>query len=420
MNITIIICSVSILLITLLYVVYRRREGMVCGEVCAIYCSAIAYIDQLCEINSTILKSWHHYMLKKEAYGDKSYHAEKKMTEEIIFRKNEIEQLSQNNLRLTFQPSIMKSVMLHKHKLTTQEVQTATKITNNFANTLIGNLDFLIGLLNAETTITASWLFAENRMRAFQHEANSIYYGSLEGMCSFPSQSVSVFEQLRNRLQTFPTEIGLEKRKQDYLQLQEIEFMKAEELIKDTKKKIDEDGERVDILGDKILSRQIDVFFAGSKSLQTERDIYSNVITQLQTKWKDKQINITGYSYQNFEHEFVISGHQCTYNDFIRKYATIVIFVLNGNVGGKTKEEFDIAMTSFKIYHHPIIFVYSKTNDVYNEDVIHTRNRVNEESQYWQDYTDNNQLRLLIQNDLSERLQKEYEELVEYRRKIIG
>lgn len=112
-------------------------------------------------------------------------------------------------------------------------------------------------------------------------------------------------------------------------------------------------------------------------------------------------------------------GHQCTYNEFIKRYTDVTIFVLNGNVGGKTKEEFDIAMESFKENGHPIIYVYSRLSDIENKDVESTRNRVKEEAQYWQDYSDNEQLRLLIKNDLSERLQSIYEILVETQRKTL-
>jgi hypothetical protein len=73
-------------------------------------------------------------------------------------------------------------------------------------------------------------------------------------------------------------------------------------------------------------------------------------------------------------------------------------------------------MDSFKESGHPIIYVYSRESDIKNKDVETTRNRVNEEAQYWQDYSDNEQLRLLIKNDLSEKLQQAYEILVETRR----
>lgn len=412
-----VICIILVaLLFILLFAGFKRLEKMVCSEVCAIFSNTIVYVDQLCGVNNEILSSWHKFCLKNSITSEKSFSAEKIMTEEIIFRKKEIEQLSNHNVRLSFQPSFLKTFILHKHKLSNQEIQAAIMTAESTEMELEQNFDFLIDLLKIEKTVPSSWVFAENRLKCFQHEANAMFYGALEGLCSFPKDSLTLYEQQRTRLKHLPSEIGLNKRKEDYLQLQEIEFNKAEELLKSTGELMDNGSIQVDLFGNQLFSQQVNVFFAGSKELQTERDVYSNVISQLQTKWKDKNINLYGYSFQNFEHGFMYNGHQCTYNEFIKRYTNVAIFVLNGNVGGKTKEEFDIAMDSFKESGHPIIYVYSRKSDIKNKDVETTRNRVNEEAQYWQDYSDNEQLRLLIKNDLSERLQQAYEILVETRR----
>ncbi|MBP5540267.1 MAG: hypothetical protein J6X88_01330 [Bacteroidales bacterium] len=342
------------------------------------------------------------------------------MLDEISFRKREIEQLSNNNIQLSFQPSLLKSIILHKHKLNTQEVEAALSLADASKKELLTELEFLTNILNSETRLSASWFFAENRLKCFQLESNGMFYGALEGLCSFPLRSLDIYEQQRTRIKYLPTEIGLNKRKKDYLQLQEIEFQKAENLIKLSGEQINLDGEKVDFIGEQLFSREINLFFAGSKELQTERDIFSNVVSQLQTKWKDKNINIYGYSYQNFEHRFEYKGHQCTYNDFIRKFTDIMVFVLNGNVGGETEKEFNLAMSTFRATGKPSIFVYSKVSDSYNEKVEATRKRANEEAQYWQDYSDNDHLRLLIQNDLSDQMQKVYEEIIAEKKKVLG
>lgn len=415
----ILIFSVLLFLLITLYMAFKRYEEMVCSEVCAIYCNTIVFIDQLCGVNNDILISWHKFCLNTTMTGERSFQSEKKLTDEILSRKKEIEQLNNNNVHLTFQPSGLKSIVLHKHKLSSQEIQAALAVAESSEIELIDNFNFLLNFLNSETKISSNWLFVENRLKCFQYESNALYYGALEGLCSFPSNSLMIYEQQRTRLKFLPADSGLNKRKEDYLHLQEIEFKKAEDLLNGVKVVMDDDSEEVNMIGDKLFSRQINVFFAGSKALQTERDIYSNVVSQLQTKWKDNNIHLYGYSFQNFEHEFVFDGHQCTYNEFIKRYSDIVIFVLNGNVGGKTQEEFDIAMNSFREHHRPLIYVYSRLSDAQNEDVEKTRKRINEESQYWQDYSDNDHLRLLIKNDLSERLQKVFEEIVEKRREVL-
>ena len=413
------IFSIFLFLLITLYIAFKKYEIIVCSEVCAIYCNTIVFIDQLCGVNNDIMTSWHKFCLNTRMKGEWSLQSEKKLINEIIFRKNEIERLKNNYVHLSFQPSGLKSIVLHKHKLSTQEIQVALDAAESSEMELLDNINYLLNYLNSETRISSYWLLAENRLKCFQYESNILYYGALEGLCSFPSSSLMIYEQQRTKLKFLPADTSLTKRKEDYLHLQEIEFKKAEDLLNGVKAVLDDDSEEVNMIGDKLFSRQINVFFAGSKALQTERDIYSNVVSQLQTKWKDNNIHLYGYSFQNFEHEFVFDGHQCTYNDFIKRYADVVIFVLNGNVGGKTLEEFDVAMNSFKKCHRPLIYVYSRMSDAQNEDVEITRNRINEESQYWQDYSDNDHLRLLIKNDLIERLQKVFEEIVEIRRELM-
>lgn len=170
-------CVLLIAVLFLLYKAYRRFEEMVCSEVCAIYCNTIVYIDQLCGVNNEILTSWHKFYLKNAMKGDLSFQAVKKMTDEILFRKKEIEQLKGNNVHLTFHPSGLKSAVLHKHKLNTQEVQAALAVVESNETELIDNFDYLLDFLNSETKISSNWIFAENRMKCFQHESNALFMG---------------------------------------------------------------------------------------------------------------------------------------------------------------------------------------------------------------------------------------------------
>lgn len=418
MNTTIIISFILILLLLLCFFL-RRIEIIICNEVCTIYCNAIVFIDQLCGVNDDILTSWHKYCMRYSLNGEMSFDSEKKMLDEISFRKREIEQLSNNNIQLSFQPSLLKSIILHKHKLNSQEVQAALSLADVSKKELLTEFEFLTNILNTETRLSAIWFFAENRLKCFQLESNGMFYGALEGLCSFPLRSQDIYEQQRTRIKYLPTEIGLNKRKKDYLQLQEVEFKKAEDLLKQSEEQIDQLGMRVEIISELSFSRETNVFFAGSKELQTERDIFSSVICQQQTKWKDKNIKIYGWSYMNFGHQCEFKGHQFVYNKFIKDKTDIIVFVLNGNVGGETEKEFNLAMSTFRATGKPSIFVYSKVSDSYNEKVEATRKRVNEEAQYWQDYSDNDHLRLLIHNDLSDQMQKVYEEIIAEKKKVL-
>lgn len=148
--------------------------------------------------------------------------------------------------------------------------------------------------------------------------------------------------------------------------------------------------------------RSCNFFFAGSKELEIERNIFYGAIGELQLKWKNKGLDIYGISYKNFEHEVVLKGPQAEYNAFIQNYTDAIFFTLNGNVGGITKEEFDLAMDTFKQKGAPKIFSYSKLNDAPNSSVDDLRKKTCVGKQYWQDYIDDTHLKLLIGHDIKD------------------
>jgi len=99
-QIVFIILCIILTILFLLFKGYRKYEETVCDEVCAIYSNTIVFIDQLCGVNNDILISWHKFCLKKAMKGERSYLLEKKLIEEIKYRKNEIIQMNNNIIKL--------------------------------------------------------------------------------------------------------------------------------------------------------------------------------------------------------------------------------------------------------------------------------------------------------------------------------
>lgn len=170
---------------------------------------------------------------------------------------------------------------------------------------------------------------------------------------------------------------------------------------------------------DEHLKKEINMFFSGSKSLEIERNIFNGAVVRLHTKWGKKGLSIYGHSYQSFNHEVVDGGPQEIYNDFIQNATDAIFFVLNGNVGKHTNEEFRLAMEAFKENGTPKIFIYSKINDVSDSSVEELRKSISKEKQYWQDYTDNTNLKLLIESDMAEVIEKINDSNIEIRRNIL-
>lgn len=59
-------------------------------------------------------------------------------------------------------------------------------------------------------------------------------------------------------------------------------------------------------------------------------------------------------------------------------------------------------MDTFKQKGAPKIFIYSKLNDTPNSSVDDLRKKICIDKQYWQDYTDDTHLKLLIEHDIKD------------------
>lgn len=157
----------------------------------------------------------------------------------------------------------------------------------------------------------------------------------------------------------------------------------------------------------------INFFFAGSKSLQSERDMFYSNISKLQTKWKDKdsRVRIYGYSFANFDTDLVINGKQFTYNKFIKEQTDLIVFVLDGSIGGITKKEFKVAWNSFKKNKKPKIYVFSRLGGDSNKSIDLVKETINSINQYWDDY-EYGQLRDKMLYVMSDFVQEKYDNYI--------
>lgn len=101
-------------------------------------------------------------------------------------------------------------------------------------------------------------------------------------------------------------------------------------------------------------------FFAGSISLEQERNAFRAVVSKADNKWKT--YNIKSYDYQDFSRSYQKVAHQETYNEFIVDRTDFMVFVLTGRIGSKTREELEVAAKSYDSSGHPQIFIYVQKN----------------------------------------------------------
>lgn len=142
------------------------------------------------------------------------------------------------------------------------------------------------------------------------------------------------------------------------------------------------------------------VFCAGSKDLHNERNA---VRAQLQQISNLTSIAFSCYTYEDFSREFAEKGQQALYNDFISYQADFAVFIIDGKIGGITFQEFETAMSAFKMHRKPRIFTYYKENNSNTglnkraiKDII---NEIKKNDQYYCEYRSLSDLEHCIRQD---------------------
>lgn len=147
--------------------------------------------------------------------------------------------------------------------------------------------------------------------------------------------------------------------------------------------------------------KTIKCFIAGSKTLQQERDALRAVTCVMYNKWDSKNFRILSYTFEDFKKEHTLVPPQDLYNKFIEEEADWAIFIIDGEIGGITVNEYRVAMDSFKKNGSPKILALAKVGSESNEKVAEIRYEINKEHQYWTDYTDIVSLKYIFESTLN-------------------
>ena len=147
--------------------------------------------------------------------------------------------------------------------------------------------------------------------------------------------------------------------------------------------------------------KTIKCFIAGSKTLQQERDALRAVTCVMYNKWDSKNFRILSYTFEDFKKEHTLVPPQELYNKFIEEEADWALFIIDGEIGGITVNEYRVAMDSFKRNGRPKILALAKVGSENNEKVAEIRDEINKEHQYWTDYTDIVSLKYIFESTLN-------------------
>ena len=146
------------------------------------------------------------------------------------------------------------------------------------------------------------------------------------------------------------------------------------------------------------------VFIAGSTSLHVERDSIRAVVSEIHNKWSFKGITITSYTFEDFDNKVHEGGLQKLYNNFIANEADCVVFIVDGQIGAQTLEEFNISFNSFRNRQKPSILVYSRNERNSHPQTEAFINNMNKVKHYWRVYTDIISLKLKFKEDITNEL----------------
>lgn len=141
------------------------------------------------------------------------------------------------------------------------------------------------------------------------------------------------------------------------------------------------------------------IFVAGAKKLEKQR----NLIKAWANDYNEENdsIHIIVRSYENF------GDRQNEYNNFIKKKANLVLFILDGKIGEKTEEELTIAVESLNDSNHPDVCVFLHSFVEKNEDIEHIEHLMNEiVGHYYIEYKNDEDLIAKSEKYISRKIKK--------------
>lgn len=145
--------------------------------------------------------------------------------------------------------------------------------------------------------------------------------------------------------------------------------------------------------------KQVNIFLGGGVLLLEGNEkhfgyrptVIDPILSKLNSRRNAKRFYIVK-TYADLINEYAVEGQQEHYNRYVSQKADIAIFIFDGKIGDKTKEEVENACNSFDKNKHPTIFFYGinlKDDDVIVE-------YLNSKKQYFRHFSNKVELQQLI------------------------
>lgn len=151
-------------------------------------------------------------------------------------------------------------------------------------------------------------------------------------------------------------------------------------------------------------------FIAGATSLSKERDAIRAVISEVNNQ--RKRISLSAYTFEDFPTSVVTGGAQDKfYNKFLRASTDIAVFIIDGEIGRETTNEFEVAYNAYKESGKPIIYTYCKNNGERHEQADKFKQQLESINHYWTPYNNLSELKLEFNKALVSNLDSKIGEL---------
>ncbi len=120
----------------------------------------------------------------------------------------------------------------------------------------------------------------------------------------------------------------------------------------------------------KILMKTVSIFIAGSVELETQRKLLKAMANDLNVEFMRKGVQVLMFSHE------ILQDNQQAYDKCITEDSDYIFFILDGSIGQKTNQEFNLALNAYDRQGKPKILVFSHIVKSPTEDVVRLQGKL--------------------------------------------
>ena len=156
------------------FLLFKHYEQIICIEVCNIYCNAIVAFDQFVGEAIEIGNEWQKFVFKATLNGEIEPNKVDQVLQMLEMKKQHITELYSMMPKFTYKFSVLKQLILSKHKLPLQEIELAITMPMSTYNDLSAIVDDAILKVKAHNVDRLQLSFVQTQLKTFEFETFEI------------------------------------------------------------------------------------------------------------------------------------------------------------------------------------------------------------------------------------------------------